>query len=322
MAIVAGIDEAGLGPVLGPLVVSATVFRLPEEIEPASMWRHLASAVCRRPTARGGKVAIGDSKKLYSRQKPNPLWNLERGVLGMLAAAGHSPSSLRALLEYLCPKTVGQMDSYPWYKKRDVPLPVSVDATNLTLAGNALRSDMDRAGISLMAIRSEAVLVGQYNRHVTATNNKAVALFDITSRLLDWIWQSGTGERFRIYVDRHGGRLRYLSSLQRVLAGCSFKILDETDSFSAYRLQGHGNEGEICFMKSGDRLRLPVSLASMTSKYLRELFMGMLNDFWIQKLPGLLPTAGYYTDGRRFYGQIEAKVKSLGIDDGILYRCR
>ena len=60
----------------------------------------------------------------------------------------------------------------------------------------------------------------------------------------------------------------------------------------------------------------------MLSKYLRELMMLMLNRFWAARVPDLAATAGYYTDGRRFFGEIQEATGQLGIDKDLLYRCR
>ena len=147
-------------------------------------------------------------------------------------------------------------------------------------------------------------------------------MFDVTSRLLDWLWRKSPPGLLRIYVDRQGGRRRYLPGLQRVFAGCRFKVIDETDLFSAYRITGRQRTGEICFMTGAESKRLPVALASMTSKYLRELFMEMFNGYWTTRVPGLAPTAGYYTDGRRFYKEISPAARRLKVDGEMLYRCR
>ena len=67
---------------------------------------------------------------------------------------------------------------------------------------------------------------------------------------------------------------------------------------------------------------LPVALASMTSKYLREAAMRPFNEFWCARVPGLKPTAGYPVDSRRFKQQIAAVQQELAIDDQILWRSR
>lgn len=322
MAILAGIDEAGFGPVLGPLVVSAVSFAAPDEMDPAAMWTELSAAVCKKPSRKSGKIAIGDSKKLFVRQKADPLKHLERGVLAMLSTRQPAPESLGGLLAQIAPAAAQLMPQYPWYAEADLPLPRSADQTDLKLAANALRLAMAGAGIRLLAMRAEPVFVRQYNTHVTATNNKSTALFDVTSRLLDWLWRNSPPGLLRIYVDRQGGRMRYLPSLQRVFAGCSFKILDETNIWSAYRITGRQRTCEICFITGAESKWLPVALASMTSKYLRELFMEMLNGFWTSRVPGLSPTAGYYTDGRRFYKEIAPAAGLLKVDSQMLYRCR
>ena len=64
MAIVVGIDEAGYGPLLGPLVVSVAAFELPAEDVDADLWQRLAGTVTPTPRKRPGTLAIGDSKKL------------------------------------------------------------------------------------------------------------------------------------------------------------------------------------------------------------------------------------------------------------------
>jgi len=322
MAIVAGIDEAGFGPVLGPLVVSASAFAMPDGSSCSQMWQDLSGAVCKKPSRKGGKIAIADSKKLHSRKRGNPLEHLERGVLSMLGSAGSVPGRIHELLELVAPCAREQMSAYPWYDGADIELPNSIDENDLSLAINSLKSTMSEAEIALWTMRCEPVFVGQYNAHVQATRNKATALMDISGRLVDWLWRNAPDGELRIYVDRQGGRRRYLPWLQRIFPGRNLRILDETDLFSAYEISGRDRTGRICFMTEGENHRLPVAMASMMSKYLRELFMAMFNKFWIDRLPGLSPTAGYYTDGRRFYKEIAGQVSELGLDVATIYRSR
>jgi hypothetical protein len=67
---------------------------------------------------------------------------------------------------------------------------------------------------------------------------------------------------------------------------------------------------------------LPAALASMASKYLRELAMAALNAFWSARVPGLRRTAGYPQDASRFKSDIAAAQAELGIDDRMLWRAK
>lgn len=322
MAVVAGIDEAGLGPVLGPLVVSATAFRLPDEAAGESMWRLLAGATCRRPVRRRVRLAVGDSKKLYRRRRAGALEHLERAVLAMLAVRGRRPASLGRLLAIISPGAGDSLAQYPWYACGDLRLPSCISKTDAGLAANSLAAGLAGAGIELTTMRAEPVFAGEFNRIISATRNKSTLLFDVTARLLTYLWRRHSRERLYIHVDRHGGRIRYLSLLQRIFPGCRFKILDESDAGSVYRISDNGRGADVSFSSAAEDRHFPVALASMLSKYVRELCMELFNRYWVQQVPGLAPTAGYYTDGRRFYAQIAPAVTELGVDRGLLYRCR
>jgi len=322
VAVVAGIDEAGLGPVLGPLVVSTTAFYVPDDRADEPMWDLLAAAVSRRRSRRHTKIAIADSKKLYSRKRANALEHLERAALAAVATRKKLPASLGKLLAITAPGAGGKAEEYPWYAGLDVPLPDSISETDAALAGNSFSAALDGAGAKLATMRCEPIFTGEFNRLVAATNNKSVVAFDVTARLVMHLWTKYGTSGLRIHVDRQGGRTRYLPALQRIFHGGQFKILDESDTRSAYRVSGTTRAMEISFTTGAEDRHLPVALASMVSKYIRELCMGMLNAFWAQHVDGLVPTAGYYVDGRRFYQEIEPVVRQLGVDPRLLYRSR
>ena len=322
MAIIVGIDEAGLGPVLGPLVVSAAAISVPDELVEVPMWRLLAGAVARKAGRRAGAIAVDDSKKLYGSRKAGGVMHLERGVLAMLAAGGQQAGSLRQLLAAVAPETTADLAHYPWYVDADMPLPAAAGATDVALAGNAVRSAMSASGMAMIGMRAEIVFAGQFNQLISATRNKATTVFGITCRLIARALRKATEQRVLICIDRQGGRTRYLPALQRAFDGASFKILDESDTLSAYSVGSNGREAEIRFSVGADNSHLPAALASMLSKYLRELFMTAFNEFWNGHLPQLKRTAGYYTDGRRFYRDIQPAMRQLGIDHGLIYRSR
>src|SRR3954467_7659854 len=95
--IIAGIDEAGYGPLLGPLVVSASAFELPGDsadlptnVEALPcMWRLLKGAVAKKAPAKKGRLLIADSKVVHNLTDGKKL--LERGVLAFFNSLNTRP---------------------------------------------------------------------------------------------------------------------------------------------------------------------------------------------------------------------------------------
>jgi len=324
VAILAGIDEAGLGPILGPLVMCASVFEVPDALTDQPLWDSLAPAVARKAGRKSTALAIGDSKKLFNRKSPKALRHLERAVLSALAANDQHPATLADLLTMITADAGARARAkkYPWYRPEEVVLPRVLGATDVSLSANALGVAMRKAGIRMRGIRSECVFVGEFNRIIRATRNKSTAALGITFRLVEYLWRRLRSGPMHINIDRQGGRMRYLSALERGFEGCSFKILREDPDCSAYEMSDARRTARITFSVGGEAAHMPVALASMASKYLRELFMEMFNAFWAGHVDGLAPTAGYYTDGRRFFGEIRDAMGRLSIDEDIVYRCR
>ena len=66
MAVLAGIDEAGFGPLMGPLVVSSSAFLVPETLLKANLWQVLKKSVAEGRKHFAGRLVIADSKMLFS----------------------------------------------------------------------------------------------------------------------------------------------------------------------------------------------------------------------------------------------------------------
>jgi ribonuclease HII len=322
VAILAGIDEAGLGPVLGPLVVSCSVFRVPDEMLNQSLWRKLSGSVTRRNFRRSPALPIADSKQMGVRT--DGVIHLERGVLGMLHALGRPAGNLRQLLQAISPHTLSAVGQYPWYASCDLPLPRQADGQDLALRARCVAAAMSRQGITPLDLQCQPVLEGEYNRLVGSTRNKSVALFGVVSKLIAQACSDQYGlDRVKVVVDHQGGRIHYLPNLQQMFEGGRFKIVQETETASVYEILTHaGRPIEIAFLVEAEDQSLPVALASMTSKYVRELFMEMLNAWWANLVPDLKPTAGYHTDGHRFLRDIAPMLAQQNIDRNLLVRCR
>ncbi len=67
------------------------------------------------------------------------------------------------------------------------------------------------------------------------------------------------------------------------------------------------------FAPKADDDHFTVALASMTAKYVRELYMHRFQRWFARRLPGVKPTAGYGTDANRFAAQIAPHLEALGI---------
>ena len=132
-----GIDEAGYGPILGPLVVSAAGYEVPDENADACLWDVLDRSVTRSAARRDARVAILDSKRLYQRKKG--LGRLERSVLSAVGAWRGAPPTLRDLCEWLCPDVLDAMTHYPWYRGANPSLPAAALLQEIRLPGTLLK---------------------------------------------------------------------------------------------------------------------------------------------------------------------------------------
>ncbi|MDD4269153.1 MAG: hypothetical protein PHO07_08970 [Pirellulales bacterium] len=315
---VIGTDEAGFGPNLGPLVVSATVWQMPGGIGVEDLFDRLAAAVA--PTAAeagAGRIAIADSKKLY--QPGGSLRHLERGVLAGLASLGHSPASWRGLLEALDPAGGAGTAEIPWYAGYDQPIPVCGENDTGT-RGQRFLDTCRAVGVRLCAIRSRVVEPHAFNARLARCGNKSTLLSEVTLGLAAEL-TGGLPGPLSIICDKHGGRNRYADMLAQHFPEAFIEIHGESRHRSAYRFGPAERRIDAAFLSNAERC-LPVALASMASKYLRELAMRAFNGYWAEHVSDLRPTAGYPQDARRFKKEIAAAQERLGISDAMLWRAR
>lgn len=315
-----GIDEAGYGPLLGPLVVSAAAFEVPKATADACLWSLLRDSVSATASARRSRVPIIDSKKLFSQK--DGLARLERAVLSVISAWRGLPPSLFGLLRLLNPDVLEKLPEYPWYRDADPPLPRAADAGAARLAGGLFRRDLQAHAASMAGLWSEVLLEGHFNRLVGGTQNKAIVLSGLTLRLVQRVAETHPRGDLHFHIDKQGGRAAYGRLLLRAFEDKRLKVLEEGPTNSVYELVDSRSRWRISFSQEGESRHLLVALASMISKYARELLMGCFNHYWLGNVPALKPTAGYYQDGLRFLKDIEPHVRRLGVNKNWLVRER
>jgi hypothetical protein len=304
--VVIGIDEAGYGPMLGPLCVGMAAFAVPDALPDApDLWKLLKQAVCRKAPDRRRRIAVADSKHLKRgsvHDGPEALAHLERALLAFLRTADFQAASDDDLLTRLG----AQFGGHAWYSGDGIALPLSTSAGALGVDGNVLRSAMSGAGVELLDLRCLAVGESAFNHIVRQHGSKGECTISAIGRhwrdaITRW---AGGGRQLRIVCDRLGGRTRYRDVIARELAeletGYIVSALEEGAASSRYHIDFGAHGVELMFMPEAESAHLPVALASIAAKFVRELAMMRFNRYWCRLVPDVRPTAGYYGDARRW----------------------
>lgn len=319
MAVLVGIDEAGFGPILGPLVVSSSVFSLPRELLEANLWRILTRSTADKRKALAGRLLIADSKKAYSRALG--IKHLQRTTLACLRCLGSQPATLTELMALLSPDCLERLSDYAWYGQA-ASYRLSADADDVAIASFVLADDMASNGIELLELHSRCLDVAYYNKMMASVKNKARVLFTATSQLIKAAFDNFAGDDLQIIVDKQGGRIRYRRNLQQMFEDMELKIIRESPTVSSYELRADGKGMRLHFVAGADGRFFPVSLASMVSKYLRQLLVDNMNRYFAGFHPDLRPTAGYWKDGLRFIKDLKSNIPHVAFDSNQLIRCR
>ena len=170
MGYIIGTDEAGYGPNLGPLVISATVWEAPDGVGGEGLFERLRGVVANTLPKRkddSGLPVFADSKILYKSEThtiprphhsphPRPLSqsergdvktlsqeergashgpfrHLERGLWAALELLGWEAATWRMVWERLAPGSLEVIDGSPFYREFDQKLPRDYGGDNTTV---------------------------------------------------------------------------------------------------------------------------------------------------------------------------------------------
>ena len=293
-----GVDEAGLGPNLGPLVIVATRWS-GESAETDALWERYAAAVTREFDGR--RLHIGDSKAVYKNK--SDFSSLERSARAILAAAGIRAGRLVDLVAAVDPDV--SFDGIPWLES---------DASAPEMSADGQLAELLSGCDSKLEVAAAFVPARRFNGELDAADTKGQALSRLSLRTLRRLW-SPEDAPTAIWCDKHGGRNRYDDLLLEHSDGTFVVRHAEGRESSRYSV----GESEIVFGVKSER-HFPVACASIVAKYLRQRAMRAFNAWWTDRVPELKPTEGYPQDAKRFREDVAEARKELKIADEVFWR--
>lgn len=336
-----GVDEVGYGPLLGPLVIGLAAFRVEDTalstagdsltgdslaggsraggraVGDARIRRRLKGYVCR--VSRSARtpalpVPIDDSKRVLQR---HGIDGLARGVGAFSAALDQAPPAhLEDLIDRYSDCRPEDFSRAPWFERLDT---VAVPTYPWT---GPLEDKWAARGVRALDLRVLPVDAPALNESFHALQNKANVLGLLSATLLLSVLDRYPGEDAHVVMDRHGGRLDYSAYLAQVFPFAQVARRPAPRGESAYRVDLPDRCLWIRFVTKGDQISLAVSWASMAAKLTRELFMRRFNAWFAERCPGVKPTAGYVTDGRRFLEDVQDFLCQEAIERHLLVRTR
>ncbi|MEM9800728.1 MAG: hypothetical protein AAGA20_10420 [Planctomycetota bacterium] len=299
----AGLDEAGYGPLLGPLTIGFAAFRADGPLG----WPCLADAVAEEPARDEDRLVVADSKRVFDRSARGAR-RLEATTLSFLRAAGSDARTPDDLFR-TAPETLRVTDAvrrtHPWYGALPDTLPVHVDDEALERHGASLAEALRNRGAEVVRGGLVVVPAGHLNASFEATSNKSTTLWSYHSAVIAELFDRFGAEGLDLTCDRLGGRARYGPALAALLPFATVEPLGEARDESVYLVRAGDGRMRIRFVQKGDAVSLPTALGSCLAKYAREMVMDAFNDHFSGVCPGVRPTAGYVTDARRWLAEVE-----------------
>jgi hypothetical protein len=265
----------------------------------------------------GQRIVIADSKLLYQSQKGLKL--LERGLWAAWSMIDRRPAVCGDVWKLLAGPHSGSRCEALCDGLDLLAAPRDFDAAEIDRLRPRLCEALAQAGVRLVDLQSVTIFPREFDDAVDRSDSKGAALSHWTLQLVARLIAPLGDASVSILCDKHGGRDRYVPLLMDSFPDHFIEVVSEGRLLSVYRFGPAQRRVEIAFQAKGES-HLPTALASMASKYLRELAMGAFNDFWRRHVADLRPTAGYPVDALRFKADIAAAQQSLAIDDRILWR--
>ncbi|MFT3921446.1 MAG: hypothetical protein QM778_02805 [Myxococcales bacterium] len=296
---VVGVDENGLGPLLGPLVTTAVTL----EVARYQPERHGSI---------GRELGIDDSKNTAGFGQMGMAEGLALAVFERLW--GHTPRDVDALFEGLLLDRPGALRAHCPQRSQAQCWSVQPDLPCLggdVARGREILTQLTKRGIHLVHARSAVACTGTLNRLLRAGQSRVEVDLELMERLvLDA--RGKLGSELRAICGMVGGIRSYREKMRHF----------PSEHVNPRRAQGGTlafdvtGVGHVRFEIDADARHLPVALASMLGKYVRELWMERQNRFYRGHQPELADVSGYHDPvTRRFVKESKKLRLRLGIDE-------
>lgn len=302
------VDENGLGPRLGPLVVTAVTARCDDD-------RALHCAFSR--PGRAFAARLGDSKKLVGHGDTALGEAWARALAVRLGLPASSPDDLvhalsadhRDELRSRCPDAhAGQC----WATEGEA---FTAEARLVGAVAKDL-ARLDARGVHVAQVEIAVVCTERLNRAVAAGRSRFVVDLHAMERLV-LSARARAGDDVVATCGKVGGYDRYGDSFGP-LSGFLHAVVEEGRARSEYQFPG---VGRVAFVRDADEGSLLVGMASLVGKWARDLLMDRVVR-WHRRGDEALPPASGYHDPvtARFIDATALTRKANGLPDDCFER--
>lgn len=298
--LVMGVDENGMGPRLGPLIATSLTLETP---------RYSRSALC----ARGLRLGLTDSKETGGFGR---MGFTESVALALLGYTGDAPvpTSADELLGRVFPDIDARLraccpDSSTAEQCWGVELSLPAFGGDPHFGRELIDRLVGRTRLRIVDVRSRVACAGILNAELRAGRNKLEVDLALFEDMIESVHRQH-GEPLLAVCGMIGGIRDYASRFTRFETE-RVASLEGRRGQRRYAVEGLG---EIRFEIDADARHLPVALASIVGKYLREVCMRRIGEFYRRGNPGLKLASGYHDPvTTRFIDATERSRRRLGI---------
>ncbi|MDO9514314.1 MAG: hypothetical protein Q7J59_06905 [Elusimicrobiota bacterium] len=296
---IVGIDENGLGPKLGMFCVTASLFEC-DSYDPDFFWKKASDGM------------VDDSKKVMASGRTEKGRRIAASYLALLGSVPETDADFIKLINFRKdgPRRCGCPDCGRIMCRAGN----SSFVADFSVSNAAdLSSSLKAAGIRFAGAESFFCCPEEFNRGIDRYDSKMRLEFSILEMFFKkFSALSAKGDTLFI-CGKLGGTKRYVPYFDHLKKYRPLCSSEGTSSF--YEL---GGLGRIEFVKDADSMHLPVALASVFGKLVREVFMESLNDYFCGFQKDLPRVSGYNDPLTREF--IE-KTASLREDNGVPAEC-